>query len=533
MYRTVLICATILLSTLYGWEPRAPVPFDFNVNAHSAITHSYDRWRYGLTPDTTLYTVWGIFYYIEDEDTVTSLLYYCSGGDSWCVVDTFFAEIMEQTAMTFQWIEGPVLWIVCSERSSNEPDRENVLYSYNLVTEEQDAEEIEYFDVKPRPGLAFRPNPRYNQEMQPIPGWLYCLAGGGRQFWRYWLPSSMNPVAVDGIYPPQGSLIADQTPVFIWQDEPSAVEYRFVVASDPGFSNTVIDVNTTSSRYQVESKMKNGIYYWKTAYRLSNSNWIWSLVHSFTLQGGWERLADIPDTVRDGSALVYVKNFLDYGERLVALVGGGSTNNYIYDPITNRWVGWHSTYSSQNPGTSLAAHRWQLSILRFPPCFAIFGVNSDSVRFPHIHFEWPGYTDLPEALGPGASIAMSDTENHTAYLYLLSGRGRNDFWRLPISVYEGEKISNSSGTQGERGQNAVSVRFHPVSNDIAIDYELNSPVRVTVKAYDATGRLVKNIYSGYQTAGFHRLIWNPGVSGIYFLLLDTGDNQAKLKLVIK
>jgi hypothetical protein len=79
------------------------------------------------------------------------------------------------------------------------------------------------------------------------------------------------------------------------------------------------------------------------------------------------------------------------------------------------------------------------------------------------------------------------------------------------------------------------VWFHPVSksNGIAIDYEPNSPVRVTVKAYDATGRLVKNIYSGYQTAGFHRLIWQPVSAGAYFIILDTGKEQAKLKVVVK
>ncbi len=536
MYRTALICATILVATIYGWELRAPVPFDFYVNAHSVITHPADKRCY--IPDS-LYTVWGIFHYeydedttIPDRDTATALLYYSSSGDSWCVVDTFFAEIMERTAMTFQWIESPVLWIVCSERSPNESERENLLYSYNLIEEVQDWEDIDSFNVRPRPGLAFRPNPQYNQQLQPIPGWLYCLPGGSNRFWRYWIPSS-KPVAVNGIYPPQGSLIADQTPIFIWQDEPSAIQYRLVVSTDPEFLNMVIDVTTARPRYQVDTKMANGIYYWKTAYQSSHRKWVWSPVHGFQLQGGWERLPDIPDTVRDGSALAYVKNLFGLDERLVALVGGGSTRNYIFDPRANRWEGWHSTYSAQNPGTSLTAHRWQTSCDH--PCFAIFGVESDSVRFPHIHFEWYGFRELPEPLGPGASIAMSglDTLTRTAYLYLLSGSGLNNFWRLPISVYEGEKISNSSGSQGEPGQNAVNVRFHPVSNGIAIDYELNSPVRVKVKVYDATGRLVKNIYSGYQGSGFHRLIWNPGVSGVYFLLLDTGDNQVKLKVVIR
>ncbi|MGB9742714.1 MAG: DUF4962 domain-containing protein, partial [bacterium] len=112
---------------------------------------------------------------------------------------------------------------------------------------------------------------------------------------------------------------------------PAAVEYRLTVATDPELSNVVLNVLTSVPRYQTTVKLANSTYYWQTAARTSGSGWQTSPVHSFRLQGGWQRLADIPHAVSDGGALAYCGRFFGTSsDILVAFIGGGDTLSYAY-----------------------------------------------------------------------------------------------------------------------------------------------------------------------------------------------------------
>ena len=63
--------------------------------------------------------------------------------------------------------------------------------------------------------------------------------------------------------------------------------------------------------------------------------------------------------------------------------------------------------------------------------------------------------------------------------------------------------------------------------------------RVRATLHDAVGRLVGVLDAGQQQAGVHRLSWkcdggNQKLrAGAYFLLLDMGREQARLKAVLR
>ncbi|MEO0004999.1 MAG: DUF4962 domain-containing protein, partial [candidate division WOR-3 bacterium] len=506
-----------------------PVPEGVPVRAGAAITYSYDQW--GLR---TYDTVWGIFPDVEEDET-HFLFYDCQNNQWHYAPDPGLGYYLEHTAITFQWMEGGVVFVV-----GMEDGEDPVLYWYPLAGELWESDAIDEFDLGPRPGLAFRANPTYNIEYEPIPGWLYCLPGNSQQFWRYWIPCSFkNPVTVDGIYPGDGAMIADQTPVFIWEETPEAIEYRLVVATDPNFFTTIIDVTTATPQYQVETEMENGTYYWKTASRSSSSTWNWSEVHTVTIQGGWEQLPNIPEAIYEGAALAYEKQYYWGDECLIAFVGGEKYSCYRYRFADNEWVNWHNS-QDQYVGSAIATHKGA------DRPFAVFGANpeTDRVWRDHLHFGWsvdPRISPLPEILGPGASIALSKIYNETyAYLYLIvgedaNGNPRNSFYRHIVTIHfdEQEQGNRSQGAQGKQRQTLTQAKAQISSKGIILEYQLDALANVKVMVYDALGRQVQTLFSGYQSKGIHRLEWSPEASGAYFILLDIGKEQAKLKVVVR
>jgi hypothetical protein len=60
------------------------------------------------------------------------------------------------------------------------------------------------------------------------------------------------------------------------------------------------------------------------------------------------------------------------------------------------------------------------------------------------------------------------------------------------------------------------------------------PGFVTLKVYDITGRMVKELYSGYKTIGNYPIEFNSSgfASGVYFYRMTSGDNVDTKKMVI-
>lgn len=247
--------------------------------------------------------IWGIF---PDQDRDrTGFAVYNHGSGQWLLPPDSVFEYLANTALSFQSLENGVVFLV-----GNEPGALPALYAYDLTRRSWAREPINQpsFQLGPGVSLAHVPNLDYNRQLYPVPGWLYCLPGdpdNPKQFWRYSIPTSLQDTAIDGISPGEGAIIADMTPLFLWEPAPGqlAGEYWLQAAAESTFTTLLVSVQTGEPSYQTEERLPNGTIHWRTAYRQNGGQWTWGSVHSFELQGGWIRLAEIPAPVGAGAAL--------------------------------------------------------------------------------------------------------------------------------------------------------------------------------------------------------------------------------------
>ena len=82
-------------------------------------------------------------------------------------------------------------------------------------------------------------------------------------------------------------------------------------------------------------------------------------------------------------------------------------------------------------------------------------------------------------------------------------------------------------------------RPNPVAGQAAISYDLPADGRVRLAIYDATGRVVRILAEGVQTAGEHVVHWDraaqdgsPVAGGLYFYRLETDDRVLTRKMVV-
>jgi hypothetical protein len=228
------------------------------------------------------------------------------------------------------------------------------------------------------------------------------------------------------------------------------------------------------------------------------------------------------------------------------LVGGNGTGFFGYDIAYNHWDTLESAPLPESVGTSLTTHDATEENGYYP--WAAFG-GSDTLDDPY-YFDpahspqWvsfsqpsqdPGYNSrFPTRLGAGASIAYGTNKN----IYVVvgsdnSGNPRNDFYRLqpPGSLMDG---SQASAAHPEVCHAHVVSRY----DDIQVEYQLAVPAHVRATLHDAVGRLVGVLDAGQRQAGVHRLSWECDgsgqklSSGAYFVLLNMGKEQARLKVVL-
>jgi hypothetical protein len=315
--------------------------------------------------------------------------------------------------------------------------------------------------------------------------------------------------------------------------------YKLTVSPNSNMSNPVLEDSTGVPSYEVTEELTNGVYYWQSASR-QGATWTASAVHSFTLEGGWTQLEYTPVEVSYGASLAYEKDFYSNDERLLALVGNGSSYYYTYSVAEDTWYEF-TTPKAQGVGSAIVTHEAASSTPPDAPGpWAVFGENSDSLYNLTVKFGWQrfGYAgEFPQSLGPGASLAYS-VESGVHYLYLIVGQDgngdpRNDFYRQELPGFEG-------------GGQAVST--HPASaparlitgpDRVTVEYQLSAPAEVKATVFDAVGRQMGVLFSGPQPAGIHQLCWVIKASdrrtspGAYFVLLDTGTEQARLKAVVR
>jgi hypothetical protein len=149
----------------------------------------------------------------------------------------------------------------------------------------------------------------------------------------------------------------------------------------------------------------------------------------------------------------------------------------------------------------------------------------------HIYSGWPTPGDTWASFRVYADDGTDGTPG--TELYAIDSfkitRGAWNFIPLePVSVEEGS----------EPGLSGPSLRItnfpNPVSDQITLKWQVPSSMPVSVDLYDATGRVVRNLYSANDNARAGTLVVDARslAAGIYLVRLETARGSATRKLVI-
>ncbi|TET23979.1 MAG: T9SS type A sorting domain-containing protein [Candidatus Stahlbacteria bacterium] len=136
--------------------------------------------------------------------------------------------------------------------------------------------------------------------------------------------------------------------------------------------------------------------------------------------------------------------------------------------------------------------------------------------------------------GPGNSFdyALDLALDGSGNVYVTGcsfGSGNSDYATIKYS--QGPGIAEASVDAPEYLLEVTQLASEPV-----ISYTLPVDTRISLKVYDVTGKLVKTLVSGSQSAGTHTIRWpvtHPKTpSGVYFVRLETSNRSATAKLVV-
>lgn len=128
-----------------------------------------------------------------------------------------------------------------------------------------------------------------------------------------------------------------------------------------------------------------------------------------------------------------------------------------------------------------------------------------------------------------ASVTIIDKSDTTRRFSGMTNSTGN--YEINVMTTSVESNTNSLPAEFELVQNYPN----PFSSSTAIPYNLNKQSDIQVTIYDILGREVRNFSVGFQTAGFHNILWDGKSSsgqrvatGVYFYkLLANGKSQVR------
>ena len=539
MLKYTIVCVMLVAAAAMGWGQLDDVPVNVESGAHLT-------WGDGL--------VWGMFPIQGGQGGAGQKTYALKFNPNaepdsmWddSTIPLISSRRLFYAGLTFQWNEQPVVW-ACGwhEDGGNEYSK---LYWYPVDSAPNEWREatIDSFTLGNGASIAYDPERASWAVNCEVPGWIYCLPGDGTTFWRYAIPGGVYVPDMEayGYYPGPGAIIADQTPHFRWNSA-ATTQYRIQVSANQYFMSNVIDEVLSSPEYEPTAELANGTYYWRTA-TWTAGTWSWCVSNrSFSLEGGWQRLADIPEAVTQGAMIAYDKGIFDGGSRsILALPGGGQNqhhrvHSYRYNITQNSWVQLDSVYDvTEHEGTSLTT-RTPTPEAASPLVRARF-TNSGDVPYGFTQNdgwnEWcveSGDTmkdsHFPGAIGPYSSMVIGGDN----YMYLLKGFAEQFYYvELPVDGDGGQ----ASGVVRNGKATAHVITSH---GGVEVEYELPASAHVRVTVHDAVGRQVGYLDAGDQQRGVHRVNWDRDSegrrlsAGAYFVLLDIGTEQTRLKAVVE
>jgi len=163
-------------------------------------------------------------------------------------------------------------------------------------------------------------------------------------------------------------------------------------------------------------------------------------------------------------------------------------------------------------------------------------------------------TVMNESPEPPGGFTGSYIKSFSFYPYWLEPKDSTPYWipdvfkhqkpwciTYEVTEIEYDDMVSSGMAEDERPLTLklYAVTPNPAGSQATIRYALPQATRVSLKVYDASGRMVKALEDAEQTAGVHSIHWNGTddagremASGVYFCRLQTGDEHRIGRIVL-
>jgi hypothetical protein len=192
---------------------------------------------------------------------------------------------------------------------------------------------------------------------------------------------------------------------------------------------------------------------------------------------------------------------------------------YDTDPSDGGWVWWHS---QDDPGTGFDCLISQMDAL--------------TMNFTGYFF---GYS-LPIGIADGIAGGICFYEgfrNHDMLFVLIQGTPHDYIVGVPLREHVGVLEKPSSPIYESFGFSANNP--NPITGMAAISFTTTAPGRISLKVYDAIGRLVYILLEDYEHAGLKTIHWDGRddnqrrvANGCYFIKLEAGDDVDVQKIIL-
>ncbi len=352
---------------------------------------------------------------------------------------------------------------------------------------------------------------------------IYATKGGGtREFWAYdvngdsWTQKAFIPptkgikagtslACKDGkIYMLAGSVKKDSPNFYVYTPEadtpfgtPWDTLSRVPLAGDPYRPKAYKAGSCLTILNNTIHALKGGD---KQSYFFRYDAPDWTALESIPLYDTVARATTVPahaaktkkTKVKDGGAMT------NNGNTIYAIKGGGATSLWKYTPD----AGWLSSIDDTIPR-----------------------LNKKSVE------------------KSGAALVYDPGWNK---LYLLKGNNTPEFWKYVPSDLEAKVVASVSVTpttytsvMAKKTMTTSEFNFavapNPFTKLATIRYTVPISGKVTLKLYNAIGRLVETMNDGYLNAGTYtmNLTTRNISSGVYFLRYTDNTNKSEIKLIVQ
>ena len=280
--------------------------------------------------------------------------------------------------------------------------------------------------------------------------------------------------------PADGALDQSDTVTVSWHHSSLYTAYRLQVASDPQFSNLLVDASGISDSFYVVTDMAGQqAYYWRA--KTSNAAGSSSFSQAFSFTTGFPVVP------------------------VLAGPPGGATNIPLDTMLT-----WHMTDQADG---------YQIQFARS----ALF--NDLYIVIDTVLYDAQDTTLMVNHLNPNTRYYW-----HVRAFNVLGSSDWSETWALRTLNVSALEDLVSTSLNYELGQNYPNP-FNPVS---MIPYSISKPGLVSIRVYDILGREVATLVNRYLPAGRYEVQFDASrlPSGVYIYQLLTGQFRANKKLMV-